>query len=321
MFFFLFVEIQENISLAPFSSFFVGGPAKYFCEIEKKEDLTSGIQFSKEMSLPVFFLGGGTNILFADEGFEGVVLRMKNKGIQESSPGEFVVEAGTKNVYFYAFAKKRNRDFSPFFTVPGTIGGAIVGNAGVPEKEIQHYLCSVEVFDTEKEVFSFLQKDDLEFSYRWSVFQKSSVFREKTLIWGGKFFLPESPECDIEHSAKKWSTRRKEKQPFGKTGGSFFKNPKEGFAGYFLEQVGMKGEGRGDAFFSEKHANFLINQGKASQKDILSLAKEGAKRVFEQFSVSLEPEINILDVYGRRKAFLPYEEGSDEQSTLRKLCP
>jgi UDP-N-acetylmuramate dehydrogenase len=297
------LKIEKNVVLAPFTSFQVGGEADAFCRVQTKEDLQKAFEEADAKNMPVFFLGGGSNILFSDTGFRGMVIKMENREIKQREDERFVVGNGIMNAELSTFAKKNGYDYSPFVTIPGSIGGAVCGNAGIPEHEIGDHVVSAEVFDVEGKAFRKVPKDFFEFSYRHTVFHKKPDLRTKLIVWSVELNLPKGSEQEIDQKAKQGFAWRREKQPWGKNGGSFFKNPSEGAAGYFLERAGMKGERIGDAFFSEKHANFMMNAGSATQAEILELARLGAKKVQEKFGVILVPEVRILDEWGEEVEF------------------
>ncbi|QQS59547.1 UDP-N-acetylmuramate dehydrogenase [Candidatus Peregrinibacteria bacterium] len=292
------MKMRHDVPLSQFSTFRIGGPADFLIFAETKDHVEEALQFAEEKHLPVFFLGGGSNVLFSDFGFRGLVICLKNRNVIEESPGIFCVEAGVPNVLFYAYAKERHRDFSPFFTIPGTIGGAIAGNAGVPQGEIKDVLLSAEVFHISQKKWEEVSTSFFRFSYRHSCFHEDPALCKEILIWSARVSLPEKLPNEIEQTAHAFLQKRKETQPWGMTGGSFFRNPSEGAAGFFLEQSGMKGQQVGDAFFSEKHANFLMNAGRATQRDIIDLAKMGISAVWKSFSILLSPEVRILDEFG-----------------------
>lgn len=287
------MNIQKNIPLAGFSTFSVGGTADFFAEIRDKNDLLSAVDFAKSRHLKPFFLGGGSNILFSDRGFRGIIFHFQNQKILFKND-EIVAESGAKNAEIFTFAKKVSRDFSAFLNVPGTIGGAVFGNAGTPAAEIGDFVAAAELFDFSKNNFFIAEKDFFRFEYRKSFLKKNP----NLILWKIFLKLPEKNPAEIEKSAKNFVKKRHETQPIGKTGGSFFKNPEKGAAGFFLEKAGFRGRKIGGAFFSEKHANFLMNDGTATQKDLLDLARAAKKAVFEKFGVSLENEIRIFDEWG-----------------------
>lgn len=297
------MNIRSHVPLSQFSTFRVGGPADFLAEIETKEQLDEALQFAREKHLPLFFLGGGSNVLFSDFGFRGLVLCLRNREIVELSPGIFRVGAGMPNAVFFSYAKERDRDFSPFFTIPGTVGGAVAGNAGIPQGEIKDHLLSAEIFRVSEQKWEEVPASFFQLSYRHSLFHEHPELRGEILLWSLELSLPKKPAKLIEQEASLFLEKRKKTQPWGMTGGSFFENPLEGAAGFLLEQAGMKGERIGDAFFSDKHANFIMNAGKATQHDILALARKGAEEVWKQFSIRLVPEVRLLEESGKEMVF------------------
>ncbi|HID92204.1 TPA: hypothetical protein EYP45_03745, partial [Candidatus Peregrinibacteria bacterium] len=175
------------------------------------------------------------------------------------------------------------------------------GNAGLPSGEIKDVFVSATVYDRKTQKFLTVDADFFNFQYRKTNFH-TPEFSQQYVIWDIQIQLPFLASEKIETILKENFMIRKSKQPFGKTGGSFFFNPgkgKEGAAGYLIEQVGLKGAHVGDAFFSEKHANFLMNKKNASQKEVKQLAKHAQKKVLEHFKITLTPEVKILDEFGK----------------------
>ncbi len=295
---FLCMNLRESVPLAEISWFRCGGRADYVAEVATKEALQEAVLFAQTAGLPMFFVGSGSNIVFADAGLRGIIIRCQNTTMEDAGKGRFVVGAGVQNAAFYQFARNLGFDFSGFFTVPGSIGGAVAGNSGIPGCEMQDYLLFAELFDVEKNDFITVDADYFQYSYRHSIYRDNPQLRKKLLIWEAALFLDERPVAEIEVKAHEVLATRKAKQPWGKTGGSFFKNPAEGAAGYFLEQVGAKKMRVGGAYFSDKHANFLMSDGMATQADIIALAQQAMQKVEKQFSVRLEPEVILLDERG-----------------------
>ncbi len=298
-----FQNFQYSVPLAPLCTFHIGGNADMLVEIHTKEDLQNAILWAQKNKVPFFPLGGGSNLVFADEGFRGMILHFQNKNILfQNENSTFIVEAGTKNSLLYQFAKKQNFDFSVWNSIPGTLGGAVCGNAGIPGSEMEKLVVCATVFHIPEQQFCTVDHNFFKFSYRKSVFHDPE-FQKKYILWDTTLHLPHLPEEEITNNAKNLLAKRKEKQPWGFTGGSFFKNPTEGPAGYFLDQVGAKQMRVGDAFFSEKHANFLMNAGNATQKEVVELAKKGMQAVYEKFGIVLHPEVRIIDEFGNLKDF------------------
>ncbi len=297
------MNIEYNKPLAPYTTFRIGGNADVFVTIETKNDLRNPL-FLKILknSKHIFILGGGSNTVFADSGFRGTVIYMKNRSITLLDENEHTChiqcESGAQIMPIFLFAKKHSADFSPFATIPGTIGGAVAGNAGVPKMEISDIFKEAELFDIKKQQFITVDTHFFNFIYRHSDLHNTEK-KNKYIIWSVTLQLQKRDISEIETETKQYLTMRKHKQPFGKTAGSFFKNPKEGAAGMFLEKAGFKNYKHGGAFFSEKHANFLMNDGTATQKDILALQHIAQTKIFEQFGVTLEREVRVIDEYGK----------------------
>ena len=292
------MNLQKDVPLARFSTFRIGGRADFVAHAQTKKDIEAAITYAEEKKIPFLCIGGGSNILFSDKGFRGLILRIEKKTIEKQSDGTFTVGAGVMNIELYREAKKNGFDFSPFYTIPGTIGGAVMGNAGVPAGEIKDVFVSAEMFNRQEKTWETHDAKFFDFSYRHTIFHARPELRKKYILFSVTLSLPrERPEV-IEKKATDFLTMRKEKQPWGKTGGSFFRNPPEGAAGYFLEKAGMKGTSCGDAFFSEKHANFMMNAGDATQKEIIELARLAKKTVWEKYKVELQPEVRVIDEWG-----------------------
>lgn len=296
------MNIEKNKPLAKYTTFRVGGTADIFVTLEKKDDFYNPkfVEILKN-SKHIFILGGGSNTVFSDEGFRGTVIFMNNRNIEKVHEDNKMCiikcESGAQIMPIFMFAKKYSADFSPFATIPGTIGGAVAGNAGVPKMEIADIFKEAELFDIEKQEFITVNAEFFNFVYRHSDLQ-SATKKNKYIIWSVTLQLQKRDIAEIETETKEYLAMRKQKQPFGKTGGSFFKNPPQGAAGMFLDKAGFKNYTHGGAFFSEKHANFLMSDGTATQKDILALQKIAQTKIFEQFGVTLQREVRVIDEYG-----------------------
>lgn len=298
------MKIEKNVSLAPHTTMRIGGNADYFSEIYTKADLQEAISFAKEKDCRLFFLGGGSNILFSDKGFRGLVLKMKNK--EKEMRGENIwAESGVLISELVRFAKTHRKDLSGFLALPGTWGAAVAGNAGIPDWEACDTLVSAEIFDLEKNIFQIVKNEWFEYEYRNSKLHKTP--QKKWLVWSAEQTAPAGDPQVIQKKCTAVMQMRREKQPWGLSAGSFFKNlpvskdfPKpQNAAGWLLDQVGAKGEAVGDAVVSEMHANFFQNKGKATQAQMLQLAKKMTERVQETFHVRIEPEVKIYDETGK----------------------
>ena len=280
----MFPDIKKNVSLSGFSSFEIGGGADYFFRAKNTEDLISILDYSFSKEMPIFIFGGGSNTLFSDEGFSGLVI--KNECTSVSLDGERIkAESGVILPVLVAKAKeKKLSGLEKLFGIPGTIGGAVFGNAGAYGDEISQKIEKVKIFTKNgpKEVI-VSEKD---FQYRHSRFkEKREIILEVVLK------LKKVKEVVVSQEIIE---SRKRMNYHGNIG-CFFKNPPQGpSAGELLDKVNAKKTRLGGARVSEKHANFIINTGQATCKDILGLVKILQKRVQDKFGILLEPEVNIV---------------------------
>jgi UDP-N-acetylmuramate dehydrogenase len=251
------------------------------------EDFRAGLKFAKEQARPVFIIGGGSNLLISDDGFRGLAIKNEFKELVVTGTKVEVSSGYLLSELINELAERGLSGLENLAGIPGTIGGAIYGNAGSFGSEISDCLLTVIFLDEEGEREELL-KNDLESSYRHSIFKKS-----KKIILSATFqFTKEEPsrvKARVkEVLEKKWATQ----QP-GRTAGSFFKNPKGDFAGRIIEELGFKGYKVGGAMVSAKHANFILNNGKATSKDIYELA-EMIKKAAVTKKVTLEEEVQLL---------------------------
>jgi len=305
------MEIKENINLANYSSFKIGGKARYFLKAKKREEILKGIEWLKEKKLPFLILGGGSNILFSDKGFKGLVIKLEIKNCKFKD-NEVFVEAGYSLTKLIFECLKKGLSGLEFLAgIPGTVGGTIYGNSGAFGKEIKDVVKEVEVLKIRnwKLEIRKLKNKDCQFGYRDSIFKKKKGW----IILAAKLELKRKKKKEIEKRIKKFLKMRKEKQPFYfPSAGSVFKNvplkkvPKEVqkkfkekikgqflAAGVLIEAAGLKGYQIKGAKISEKHANFILNIKKAKARDVLKLINLAKKRVKEKFKIVLEEEIEF----------------------------
>lgn len=288
-------RIKKNILLKNYTTFKIGGSVKYFFEVESKEDLILAIKLAKKLKLPFFILGGGSNLLVADERYNGLVIKMKNtkcKMRNEKLKCKIFVEAG------YSLAKLVRDSIYKNLTglewaagIPGTIGGAIKGNAGAFGSSMADIVKTVEVLDSKNLKTKIFKNKDCKFGYRDSIFKKNKTL----IILSTKLQLERGNKKEIEKKIKEYLNYRKKTQPLDlPSAGSIFKNPPGKSAGELIEKCGLKGKKIGNAQISEKHANFIVNLGGAKAKDVLKLINLAKKKVKERFSIELEEELTML---------------------------
>jgi len=287
----LLPDIKKNIFLRNYTTFRIGGPAKYFFVAKTKEDLTKAIQMAKKSNLPFFILGGGSNILVSDKGHNGLVIKIKNQKSKIKNNRIFA-EAGLALNRLVKLSLKNNLTGMEWAVgIPGTIGGAIYGNAGAFKKSMKDLIKEVEVFDTKDEKIKIFKNKDCKFGYRDSIFKK----KKNLIILSASLQLKKGKKMKIKEKIKRYLNYRKETQPLNfPSAGSIFKNPKNFYAGFLIEKCGLKGKRIGNAKISEKHANFIVNLGNGKAKDVKKLIKLIKKKVKNKFKIELEEEIQYL---------------------------
>ena len=302
-------KIQKNVSLSRYTTFGIGGDAKYFIEIKNKKELEWAIGVSKEFNLPFLVLGKGSNILVSDEGYEGVVIKISSKDI--SLDGEIVVsDSGVFLPFLASFCLERELSGLEWATgIPGTVGGAIRGNAGAFGTSISDLVIAVDVMDMNGRKRT-ISNNECEFGYRESIFKKNNE-----IILEAKMKLKKGDYKKMKEKIDQYLNYRKEKHPQEPSAGSIFKSHSinnnernllvqklpdiEKFgdlipAAFLIEQCGLKGERLGDAMVSTLHANFIINVGKAKADDVKNLIVLIKEKVKKRFGISLEEEIQYI---------------------------
>lgn len=291
-------ELKKNEPLSRHTSFGIGGPADVFACPVDRDDLIALLKEIKKHGQKYFILGGGTNLLVKDGGFRGVVIsleRMDTIKIEReyrSVGGSFAVvsaEAGSPLTRLHAFALEQGFTGLEFATgIPGTIGGAVCMNAGTAVGEMGDIIESVTFISPDGQLVT-LGREEMGFGYR------TSNIREGQLVVEAKVILRRDDKEKIRARVRELQEKRKERQPWGlKNAGSIFKNPHEESAGKLIETAKLKGRSVGDAQVSDKHANFIVNLGKATAKDVLALMEIVKQAVLETHGVRLEPEIKII---------------------------
>lgn len=282
------LRIHENKPLKEVCTFGIGGPARFFAEVKTVAEMGLAFEFCRKHNIKFFVLGKGSNTLFCDEGFNGLVIANKIDFIQSPSPGVFHVGAGYSFSLLGVQTARQQWSGLEFASgIPCTVGGAVYMNAGASGAETCQHLVSVDYMTCEGQVKTF-NKDALEFGYRHSSFQKMHG-----AITGATFQLKANPEArkkQLEIIAYRTKT-----QPYGeKSAGCVFRNPQCSFAGALIEKAGLKQLAVGDAVVSDLHANFILNKGNATCQDVLNLIKLIQYHVKDQEGVDLEIEIRPI---------------------------
>lgn len=286
------MEFLEHYPLAPLTTLGVGGTARYFCEVKLRDEWLEIWQFAKTNGLKIVLLGGGSNLFFGDFEIDVLVVADRIFYVGKNEDGSVVCGSGTPLSLLVSQTREWGMGgIEALAGLPGRVGGAVFGNAGIPQCEIGSFVEEIEIFDLSTGEFQFLSKDKLIFSYRSSSLQAHPEWAIVSIKF--RFLSGQKPEALLETS-KNWILERKGKQPGGKSAGSWFKNTPEKSAGWLLDQVGAKGVRVGGAFVSDLHANFILNDGTATAADFEELENRLVKLVFDRFGVRLEREVRKI---------------------------
>lgn len=286
------VKMSEYEPLCDHTTFRIGGPARYYAVPANAEQVRESISFAGERELPYITIGKGSNILFSDDGYPGVVIEIGRgmERVEASEPRRIVAEAGVGLGALAAAAAKQSLCGLEFAGgIPGTLGGAVTMNAGAYGGEIKDCIVEATVLDRDGNV-RVLDRDQLELGYRSSIVQ-----REGHIVLEAVFELGEGDRDEILSHMRELNARRREKQPLEyASAGSTFKRPEGHFAGKLIEDAGLRGYRIGDAQVSEKHCGFVVNRGNATATDVMRLIEEVQERVFDVFGIRLETEVKII---------------------------
>lgn len=278
--------------LAKHTTFGIGGPADCMVFPETREELSKLLKYAYQKKISAIFIGSGSNILVWDKGFDGIVISLKKsfKNLTIKRNSQIIVEAGVMlgTMVKQAMAAEIG-GLESLIGVPGTVGGALIMNAGAFGSEISKYFEEAKTMTIEGDIKSY-KKGEIEFSYRNSTFPKNEILLEAT------FQCKRGKPAEILKDRKVASDGRKSNQPLKfRSAGSIFKNPSDSLAaGYLIDKTGLKGTERGGAAISEKHANFIVNMGDATAADVLYLIKLAKKYVAKKFHINLELEVKLI---------------------------
>ncbi len=292
-------NVQTEEMMKNHTTFRIGGPAEYFVTPHTVEEIKQVILLCKKEHVPYFVLGNGSNLLVGDLGIRGVVIQIfKNfNEIVLEKEGIIRVQAGALLSKIAGFARKHELTGFEFAAgIPGTVGGAVMMNAGAYGGEMKDVIVKASVLDQNGNVF-FLSNEELELSYR-----KSIVGRKGYLVLEVWIALKKGEKEEIEEKMEDLKERRISKQPLDRpSAGSTFKRPEGYFAGKLIMDAGLKGFTVGGAQVSEKHCGFVINTGEATAKDVTNLIKEIQCVVKEKFGILLEPEVKRIGDFGEEE--------------------
>lgn len=306
---------REHESLAKHVNIRIGGPARFFVEVKSEQDVLDAVRLARQYDVAYFVLGGGSNTLVADEGWNGLVIKMTNRALVIDG-ARVVADAGVISALVARkCAEAGLRGFTWAISLPGTMGGAVRGNAGCFGGEMKDTVTSVRVIRDDR--IEEIMASDLRFSYRNSVFK--DVDHARDVIFSVTMeLLPGSSQEELALLDKNLASR-KSSQPLGSSSaGCMFKNfaftdeekivkitsetdipfsmlaSKRIAAGWIIEQLGLKGLQVGDAQVSDVHGNFLLNKGHATAHDIAALIRHIKARAYEAYGIELEEEVQFL---------------------------
>ena len=292
-------EVRYDEIMAKYTSMRIGGPADVFVLPANLRDLQ--IILKHRGNCPVWTLGEGTNLLVGDRGIRGIVVSLKNcfksikrpvfyKTPEGKERAVIQVDAGVKLSYLAKYAARYGlKGIESLVGIPGSVGGAVVMNAGAEGTEIGQVLRSVKRIDLDGEVETF-DKDEIKFTYRKTIFPS-----EEGIVISAELDLEKGETSEVHRKMDAHLSRRSSTQPLTMpNSGSIFKNPEGDSAGRLIESSGLKGCGMGGAGVSIKHANFIVNKGNASAKDVIKLIEHIQTVVEEKTGTKLEQEIIFI---------------------------
>ena len=283
-------NFMENEPMANHTSYGIGGPALAFIEPNSVNDLQMIQLFAEKHNIPVHCIGGGSNLLVSDDGVDGFVVSLE-KSFKNISfdKDKCYAGAGLKLSKLVKECIKQNLiGLETLIGIPGTLGGALIMNAGAFGNEISNYLTSIELLNN-KGVVEKKSANEIEFKYR------SSTFNKNDIILNAEFRLESAPHTMIIQNRDEANLKRRNSQPLKfRSAGSVFKNPDGFSAGYLIDQAGLKGKSVGGAMVSDIHANFIINHENAKAEDVVQLVKIIRDTILKEYSIALELEITTL---------------------------
>jgi len=283
-------RVLFDAPMRQFTSMKVGGPADSLLFPKDVDELRRAVRYARRRRIPLLILGKGTNLIVRDKGVRGWVISLGRGMKKIVVDGEMVeAEAGLLLQRLVQFSiGKGLTGLEPFFGIPGTVGGGLAMNAGAWGAELKDILLSMTLMKEDGEVIE-RPRSKLRFSYRGLVIPPSWI------ILKGRFRLKKGEKKEILERVKSYSEMRKKKQPLDyASAGSIFKNPKEGPAGKWIEEAGLKGFRIGQAMISDRHANFIINLGEAKAEEVIRLMEVIEAKVYQEKGISLEREVKVV---------------------------
>jgi UDP-N-acetylmuramate dehydrogenase len=290
-------QFKLNVPLARYTSARLGGPAEMFLTVNSATELQMAVEMAYTQNIPYFILGGGSNILVADQGIAGLVILNKARAVHFRHTGLSVVCTAESGLNLSSLARqciaRGLAGLEWAIGIPGTVGGAVVGNSGAHGGDMHSHLLAATLWEPGgARIYS---NDEMAYGYRDSTLKREQGQKgPRRVVLSAELELkPESVEV-LTARADGFTAHRKQTQPGGATVGSMFKNPEHYYAGYLIDAAGLKGLRVGGATISEKHANFFVNDESASAEDVRALIAEAWHAVREKFGVELELEVELV---------------------------
>ena len=287
-------KIKQNELMKKHTSIKIGGPADFLVEISTIDELKNIIQFTNNNKIPVNIIGNGSNVLVLDNGIRGITIKLEFKEIKleklDENKIQVIVESGVPiGLLAQTLLKEEICGFEELSGIPGTIGGAIVMNAGAHGKEIKDIVTEITAMDYNGIIHKFTNQE-AQFSYRHSKFSNGKYIILKT-----KFLLEKGKKEQIKEKMDEYARYRKEKQPIEyPNAGSTFKRGEDFITAKLIDNAGLRGYSIGKAQISEKHAGFIINTGDATAQEILQLAEYAKSQIYEKYKKKIELEIKVI---------------------------
>lgn len=285
-------RLHKDVSLAPYTSARIGGPADLLIEARTSEDLADIVAKLWESKNDFVILGGGSNVLVSDKGIREIVVLNRAKEVRFNlgdQPAVWCESGAVLSSVAHRAAAFGLGGLEWAANVPGTVGGAVYGNAGAFGSDVAHDLIRADVLDESNRRWWSAEK--MEYGYRSSVLKRDL---RKVVILAAEFKLFNSTKVEAQTKIEQFSVKRKATQPPGASMGSMFKNPPGDKAGRLIEAAGLKGTRLGGAEVSSQHANFFVNTANTRAEDMKSLLELVQATVFSKFGVQLEPEIEMI---------------------------
>ena len=286
------IKFTANEPLAPHSTFRIGGEARLAAMPDTTEQIIDAVSTAKEAGLDFTVIGNGSNVLFSDKGFDGLVIFTRNADSVVIKGNRVIADAGAPFTKLAVTVKNAGLTGLEFaYGIPGSVGGAVYMNAGAYNGEASQVVASSMAYDDLTGEVRMISREEHNFGYRTSVYSQN---RDRLTVLSAEFELKEGDSAAIWETMQDLMRRRREKQPLEyPNAGSVFKRPQGYFVGKLITDAGLKGYTIGGAQVSEKHAGFIVNIGGATAEDVLRLVEHIQKTVQSQFGVMLECEINF----------------------------